>query len=108
MISMDMAPHPDPRAIARSQLAEFIVFCEERTGRTFDGARDFDAFSVEQYRLFWGLFLQWADPLREGEPEPACTDDRCEVASFFPSLRLNYAENLLRSRSPEDDERIAV
>jgi len=108
MMSVDMPLPPDPNTATRSQLAEFTGFCEERTGRAFDGPREFDSFSVEEYRRFWGLFLEWADPLREGEPEPVCTDDRCEAATFFPGLRLNYAENLLRSRSPGDDERVAV
>jgi acetoacetyl-CoA synthetase len=97
-----------PSVDRRSQLAGFVELCEERTGRSFDGPQDFHAFSVFDYRRFWSLFLEWADPLREGESEPVCTDDRPEAATFFPNLRLSYAENLLSSRSPEDDERIAV
>jgi acetoacetyl-CoA synthetase len=77
-------------------------------GSSFARPQDFHSFSVSEYRRFWSLFLEWSDPLRDGDPEPACTDDRCETATFFPNLRLNYAENLLHSRSPEDDERIAV
>jgi acetoacetyl-CoA synthetase len=91
-----------------SQLADFVGYCEAEAGRQFDGPLDFYAFSVGEYRRFWSLFLEWSDPFREGDSEPVCTDDRCEAATFFPNLRLNYAENLLRARSPEDDERIAV
>lgn len=98
----------DPGPVAQPQLADFTGFCEERTGRAFEGPQDFHAFSVAEHRRFWDLFLEWSDPLREGDPEPVCTDDRCEAATFFPNLRLNYAENLLRRRSPEDDERVAV
>jgi acetoacetyl-CoA synthetase len=97
-----------PSTDRRSQVADFVRHVEERTGRSFGGPQDFHAFSVSDYRRFWSLFLEWANPLREGEPEPVCTDDRPEAATFFPNLRLSYAENLLRSRSPEDDERIAV
>src|SRR5690349_11217579 len=92
----------------RPQLAEFTELCAAKTGRSFAGPRDFAAFSTADYRDFWRLFLEWADPAREGDPEPVCTDDRCEDAVFFPNLRLNYAENLLRSRSPGDDERVAI
>jgi acetoacetyl-CoA synthetase len=98
----------DSAPTTKSQLADFTEFCERQTQQSFAGPREFHAFSVSEYRSFWSLFLEWSDPLREGEPEPACTDDSCEAATFFPSLRLNYAENLLRSRSPEDDRRIAV
>jgi acetoacetyl-CoA synthetase len=105
---MDMQLRTDPGPATRSQLADFTRFCEGQTGQPLAGPREFHAFSVAEFRRFWSLFLEWSDLLREGKPEPVCTDDRCEAATFFPSLRLNYAENLLRYRSPEDDERIAV
>src|SRR5205085_285033 len=37
-----------------------------------------------------------------------CTADLCERASFFPELRLNYAENLLRIDGAETASRTAV
>lgn len=89
-------------------MAEFVAFCEARSGRDFGDPQDFHAWSVESFREFWRLFLEWADPLRSGEPEPVCTGERCEDAAFFPDLRLSYAENLLEPRDPADDERVAV
>jgi acetoacetyl-CoA synthetase len=103
-----MSNRSGPSVAQRPQLAGFVTLCEERTGRSFGTPQDFHAFSVSDYRRFWSLFLEWSDPLREGEPEPVCTDDRPEAATFFPNLRLSYAENLLCSRSPGDDERVAV
>src|SRR5580765_1668123 len=99
-----MRPLAESGTATRSQLAEFTELCEERTGLAFDSPQQLHAFSVSEYRRFWSLFLEWADPIREGEPEPVCTDDRCEEAVFFPNLRLSYAENLLARRSAEDDE----
>jgi acetoacetyl-CoA synthetase len=100
---------PEIAAISgNSQVGDFVRFCEERTGSTFDGPQEFYRFSVERYREFWKLFLLWADPLVSGDADPVCSDDRCEFATFFPGLRLNYAENLLESRDPEQDERIAL
>ena len=97
-----------PQIAEKSQLSDFVAGCADLTGRRFQDPQEFHAFSVERFREFWSLFLDWADPLREGEPEPACSDDRCEHATFFPNLRLSYAENLLEPRSPEQDEQIAV
>jgi acetoacetyl-CoA synthetase len=91
-----------------SQLSDFIAFCEAETGESFGDPRAFEAWAVESFREFWRLLLEWADPLRDGEPEPVCTTDECETASFFPNLGLNYAENLLAARSAEEDERVAV
>lgn len=82
--------------------------CGERTGRSFSTPQDFHSFSVAEFRRFWSLFLEWAEPLYSGDPDPVCTSDRCEQAAFFPDLSLSYAENLLEPRSPEDDEKVAV
>jgi acetoacetyl-CoA synthetase len=84
-------------------MTAFARFCEEETGQRFADHGAFHRFSVGDFRRFWALFLRWSQPLHEGPTEPVCTDDRCEQATFFPSLRLNYVENLLRI----DDERTA-
>jgi acetoacetyl-CoA synthetase len=91
-----------------TELGSFVRFCEGRLDERFDGPRSFQRFSVERFRDFWRLFVEWADPLREGELEPVCSDDRCEFASFFPNLCLSYAENLLAARSPAQDGQIAL
>lgn len=90
------------------QLSDFVEFSEARSERRFAGPQDFHTFSVDDYSRFWSLFLEWSDPLRAGDPEPVCVGERCETASFFPNLRLNYAENLLHAGSPADDERVAL
>jgi acetoacetyl-CoA synthetase len=104
---MDSAA-PPPANSGKSQLSDFVSFCESSTGRSFENPQAFDTWAVESFREFWRLFLAWTDPLRSGEPEPVCTTDDCETASFFPNLSLSYAENLLAARSNEEDERIAV
>ncbi len=99
---------PEAPAVVESQLTAFVRFCEANTGSRFPDHDAFHEFSVVEYRQFWLLFLRWSGMLHEGSPEPVCTDDRCEQASFFPELRLNYAENLLRIDSPESASKTAV
>jgi acetoacetyl-CoA synthetase len=104
-----MSSGPVSPAISEdTQLSSFARHCEERFGERFEDPQAFHAFSVERFRDFWRGFVEWADPLLEGELEPVCTDDRCEFASFFPNLELSYVENLLASRSPEHDEQVAL
>jgi acetoacetyl-CoA synthetase len=91
-----------------SQLEEFVQHCEGRTGKTFSGHAAFDEFAVGEFRDFWRFFLDWTGLRTAGEPDPVCTDDRCEFAAFLPNLRLNYAESLLEAANPEADERVAV
>jgi acetoacetyl-CoA synthetase len=102
------SPTPFLANSGKSQLSGFVSLCEADSGRSFEDPQAFDAWAVESFREFWRLFLGWADPLRDGEPEPVCTTDECETAAFFPNLSLSYAENLLAARRSEDDERVAV
>ena len=92
--------------MARSQLTAFIRYCEQLTGRSFADHADFHAFSVQNFRSFWQLFLAWSSIPWEGLEEPVCEGDECETARFFPNVRLNYAEVLIGAR--ESDERVAI
>jgi acetoacetyl-CoA synthetase len=99
--SQDPAPHtpiwsPTSDDVARTQLSAFMRTIEHRTGRRFADYRAFEAFCIRQSGFFWTAFLEWSDLLREGESSPAVTSGQVEYAEFFPSLRLNYADNLLR------------
>jgi len=91
-----------------SQLSEFVRCCEERAGERFASPQAFHEFSVQHFREFWELFLDWADPRRSGEPTPICEGESCETATFFPNLKLSYAENLLEPRPREEDECVAL
>ncbi|MBR1250247.1 acetoacetate--CoA ligase [Bradyrhizobium sp. AUGA SZCCT0169] len=85
----------DDQAVAHSQLTAFMQWCEVRTGQHLPDHSAMDRFSVEEFRNFWRLFLEWSDLPRHGALEPVCVGDACETARFFPDLRLNYAECLL-------------
>jgi acetoacetyl-CoA synthetase len=90
---------PDPDTIARSQMTAFIRYCAAATARTFTDYSSFQSFSVDDFRVFWRLFLGWSGIVCEGQLDPVCLGDSCESASFFPNLRLNYAEVLLADGS---------
>lgn len=86
---------PDAAAIALSQLTAFMRWCEAKVGQHFPDHEAFDRFSVEEFRVFWHLFLCWSGLPREGEVDPVCVGASCEGARFFPNLHLNYAECVL-------------
>jgi acetoacetyl-CoA synthetase len=72
----------------------------------FGGPSDYEAFhrwSVQQPERFWLAMLQFADLLVSGSPTPVLTavppdGSASPGGRFFPDLRLNFAENLLRQR----------
>jgi acetoacetyl-CoA synthetase len=94
--------NPDPISIAHSQLTAFMRHCEREMARTFVDYAAFHKFSVADFRLFWRLFLCWSGIAHDGEIDPVCVGDSCERARFFPNLRINYAEILLRDDGEAD------
>jgi len=93
---------PDPNSLAHSQLTAFMRYCEQETARTFVDYTQFHEFSVVDFRSFWRLFLCWSGIARDGDTDPVCVGDSCETAQFFPNLRINYAEILLRDDGEAD------
>src|ERR671938_433725 len=91
-----------------AQLAAFRKRCEEVAGRALPTATALHSFSVESYRDFWRVFLDWSGLVWEGVDSPVCTDDDVRLARFFPEVRLNYAENLLRPLADAPDSAPAL
>ena len=90
-----------PQITDPSQLSAFVTYCAQQTQRRFPNYPAFEAFAIERFRTFWALFLDWSQIVCEGDSETVCLGDDCETAVFFPELRLNYVENLLRGQDTD-------
>ncbi|MFW3172997.1 acetoacetate--CoA ligase [Geodermatophilus sp. CPCC 206100] len=100
---------PSPTASTRRpQLADFRDRAEAAAGRDLGDAVALHDWSVTSSHDFWRLFLDWAEPAWEGSAEPVCTSDDVEAAVFFPQVRLNHAENLLRPLPGVDDDAVCL
>ena len=106
MTSTSVAPRPTPSR--RTQLADFRQRAEAHSGKDLEDAVALHAWSVADSRSFWRLFLDWAGLCWEGSAEPVRVGDDVEPARFFPGVRLNYAENLLRARPDLDDDAVCL
>lgn len=95
---------PFQDSIIRSSMTEFIRFCSTQNKTQYPSYEEFHQFSINDFRTFWRLFLEWSEMLRDGNLEPVCAQDLCEHATFFPNVRLNYAENLLRDDCFDDTQ----
>jgi len=87
---------PESSTIERSQMTELQRLVSQRTGMQFADAAAFHTWTVDNYRMFWKLFLEWSKLEHEGEVEPVCEGSSIETTTFFPRLRLNYTRALLR------------
>jgi len=99
---------PSTDAIERSALTTFTRHLEKVAGRAFPTYAALHQFSIHENRTFWRAFLGWSEVTFEGDVEPVREGDDCETATFFPGLRLNYAENLLKTTSHLRDDAPAL
>jgi acetoacetyl-CoA synthetase len=95
-------------APTRTQLALFRARCEEVAGVPLDAPGALHAFSVGQPDLFWRTLLDWTQLPWSGSADVVRTGDDVETARFFPGVRLNYAEALLRPLPGVPDDAPAV
>lgn len=86
---------PDASRCAASQMMDFMRCCAEGTGHHLRSQAALQRFSITEPDAFWRNFLNWTRLPIEGNQEPVCTSTSCEQATFFPGIRLNYAEALL-------------
>jgi acetoacetyl-CoA synthetase len=87
----------------------FLKAVEQLTGQTFQG--DYlrlHRWACENIHVFWQFFLEWTGVPSSGSNLPAFEGEGIEDGHFFPNLRLNYAECLLRPLPDVSDELPAV
>src|SRR6478672_5700221 len=85
------------------QLAGFRALCQQAAGHPLRTVSDMHAFSIEEPELFWRNLLDWSGLPWSGSADTVLVGDDVETAQFFPDLRLNYAEAVLR-RLPDLDD----
>ncbi|HET9483707.1 MAG TPA: acetoacetate--CoA ligase [Xanthomonadales bacterium] len=97
---------PGRERIERANLSRFIKFVRtEYQDDDLLSYADLYDFSTRHPEKFWTAVWDFCGIRASGEREPALVDgERMPGAKWFPGIRLNFAQNLLRFR----DERIAL
>ena len=101
---------PNPEQIAQSNIAAFLRFLEEKYGSEAPTMDRLYEWSIEKPEEFWRAFLDFSNILYEGDDTNVLTyaegeGRRMIDARWFPDVRLNFAENLLRTaeKMPEKE-----
>ena len=93
---------PSQARIEQSNLTAFAQYCQPSVLPV-----DYQSlwrWSVDRPNEFWGAIAKFTDLIAEGDLEPGISPGQTMLdTQWFPGTRLNYAENLLRTR-PFDDE----
>lgn len=97
---------PSDERIERANLNRFMRFVREQTGnediRRYAPLYD---FSIRHPARFWPLVWEFCGIRASGDFEPVLTEaEHIADARWFPEVRLNFAQNLLRHR----DDRLAL
>ncbi len=97
---------PSAERVERANLSRFIKFVTAETSeRNITDYPSLHDFSVREPERFWMLVWDFCGIKASGEREPVLVDgDKMPGARWFPNVRLNFAENLLRFK----DDRVAI
>ena len=90
---------PSEERIRSSNLRQFMRVAGLRAGKPMEGYADLHRWSVEDIDAFWLAVLEHMDVECERDgPSVAFVSGGMSDTVWFPGVRLNYAENLLRRR----------
>src|SRR5580704_15588237 len=94
---------PSPKRAADSNLARFMDCVNARQGLAMVDYADVYRWSIDNPALFWAELARFADMRASCAKDGPVIEnpDAMPGARFFPSARLNFAENLLRYRDAQ-------
>ncbi len=93
---------PSPSRIEKSQLFDFMRDIPVKN------YQDLHQWSVDHPADFWTKVITYFDVIREGDDSPAYKDLSFKAYSWYPGLKLNFAENLLRHSNGDQADGIAL
>ncbi|WP_374483046.1 acetoacetate--CoA ligase [Zoogloea sp.] len=93
---------PDAARVAAANITAFAKGVEQRWGRVLPDYAALHAWSIDEPEEFWASVWELGEV--RGEQGAVVLEDgeRMPGARWFPEARLNFAENLLRSRDEGD------
>lgn len=92
---------PSPEQASASRLHHYQQWLADRRGVRTSHYEDLWRWSIDELDAFWQSICDYFDVIAEGEREPALASRQMPGARWFPNLRLNYAENLMRNATTE-------
>ena len=93
---------PSPERIARANITAFARRAAEATGRAFPDYATLWRWSNDEQETFWRAVWDYAGVIGDPGERTLVGAHRMPGATWFPDARLNFAENLLASRGPDD------
>ncbi|MGN6252178.1 MAG: acetoacetate--CoA ligase [Marmoricola sp.] len=91
-----------------SRLADFQRWVAEHGGPDTTSYDELWRWSVTDLDAFWQAVWRFFDIPCDGTPEPALAHEAMPGAVWFPGVRLNWAEAVLRMPGRADDDEVVI
>ena len=97
---------PSEQHIADAKVTAFARFAAERTGRTLTTYPELWEWSTSELEEFWTAVWDFCGlPEVFGEHGPALAEERMPGSTWFPDVRVNYAQHIL---AQGQDDAVAI
>ena len=93
-----------PQPGAPSRLRDFQAWVADHDGPATDDYAEVWQWSVDDQDAFWLAVWRWLDIPSDAAPQRALADASMPGAMWFPEVRLNYAETMLRMPGRAGDD----
>ena len=91
-----------------ARLCQFQRWISDNGGPGADTYDKLWRWSVEDLNGFWRAVWRFFDVPADGDPAVALADEAMPGADWFPNVRLNYAEAVLRMPCRNDDDVVLI
>lgn len=88
---------PSENRIKKSQMYLYMNFLHEKYQITVNDYESLHKFSTEKKELFWKTIISFFEIKYEGSLDPVLLEEGFENYSWFSNVKLNIAENFLKS-----------
>lgn len=97
-----------PEPGRRCRLLDFQAWVADQGGPRFDDYAALWQWSVDEQDAFWLAVWRWFAIPGDADPTRALADASMPGAVWFPEVRVNYAEAMLRMPGRADDDVVLV
>lgn len=95
----DLLWSPDEARIRNSNMHKFILYVNNKLNLNLGDYKQLYSWSVNESETFWKLLLEYSTINFSGSTEEVKIGETMPGVRWFPNVRLNFAENLLRINS---------
>ncbi|CQD06766.1 acetoacetyl-CoA synthase [Mycobacterium europaeum] len=87
---------PTDRSLNDCRMGRYVHWLAEQRRLAFSGYHDLWRWSTHDLSAFWRSVWDYFVVIADGDPSRVLVDETMPGTGWFPDVRLNYAENMLR------------